>query len=102
MYVLIVTVLLLDVFAYLPLPVIAALLINSAYSLCKTSINICVDFAQKKQWLDVATVIVVAILCVFIDGAVGLLIGLTVRVVVKCFQGGFKADADEDYKKVQD
>jgi len=101
-YVLIVTLLLLDVFAFLPLPVIAALLLNSAYSLCKTSIQICVDFGKKKLWLDVATVVIVSILCVLIDGAIGLLIGLVVRVVIKCFQGGFKEVSDDDYNKMKE
>jgi len=37
-----------------------------------------------------------------IDGAVGLLIGLVVRVIIKCFQGGFKVeDKDDQYVKVE-
>jgi len=100
-YVLVITLCLLRVFAFMPLPTIAAMLICSAVNLGKASTKILVKFAQNKAWLDFWTLIITAILCFMIDGAIGLLIGLVFRIILKCIKGGFKTeDKDEDFKQI--
>ena len=98
-YVLIITLCLLRVFAYMPLPTIAAMLICSAINLGKASTKILIKFAQDKAWLDFCTLIIVTILCFLIDGAVGLLIGLVFRVLLKCATGGFSEVKDARFEK---
>lgn len=82
-YVFLVTFFAISAFAYLPMAVIASLLLNCSYGLGKSSIKICIDDFKKKNWLDVGTFIVVVILCVAIDGAVGLIIGIVFRMAIK-------------------
>lgn len=42
-----------------------------------------IEYIQKRQWLDFFTLIVVCILCVMLDGAVGLVIGVVFRMAIK-------------------
>lgn len=84
-YVLLITIFLLQVFAFMPLPTIAAMLICSAVNLGKAGVKILIRFAQDKAWLDFWTLLITCVLCFMIDGAIGLLIGLVCRVVLKCF-----------------
>jgi SulP family sulfate permease len=93
--VLVVTVALMKWFAFLPLSIVAAMLMNAAISLGKASLKIMMGFEKQ---LDVWTLVITAILCVMLDGAIGLAIGLVVRIVIKCCQGGFRENKDDDYK----
>jgi len=81
-YVLLVTVFAIRAFAFLPMAVIAALLLNSSYSLGKSSIMVMIDYCKKGKWLDAGTIIVVCLICVLLDGAVGLIIGLVFRMAI--------------------
>lgn len=83
LYVCAITVLAMDVFVYMPMPVIASLLINSCWNLGKTSMTLNNSFWRHKKWLDVATLWITCAFCVIFDGAVGLLIGLSGRIMIK-------------------
>jgi len=95
-YVLLITLIAMPVFVYCPLPVIAAMLGNSAVALGKASVEMTFDFGKKRDWIEVATIVVVGLICVFVDGAVGLAVGLIARVFIrKAFGWG-----DQDAKKL--
>jgi len=83
-YVLIITLTLIKVFVFLPNPVIAAMLMVSCMNLGKSGYNELKKFKEAGAYFDIATFIVTCLLCVIFDGAIGLAVGLTVRIIIKC------------------
>lgn len=101
-YVLVMTLALLPVILYCPMMIVASILLNSAISLGKTSFNLVIDGAKNKNWLEVATILLTGAMCVFIDGAIGLFIGLVVRIIVDytVFKKIEADDQDDVYEKM--
>ena len=80
---------------FLPNPVIAAMLMISCINLGKASYGELKKFHAAGATFDIITLFATCALCVVFDGAIGLAIGLTTRIVIKAFTGGFKKDAEE-------
>ena len=83
-YVLIITLTLMEVFVFLPNPVIASMLMVSCFNLGKSGYAELMKFKAAGAYFDIATFIGTCLLCVIFDGAVGLAVGLSVRVIIKC------------------
>ena len=87
-----------QVFKFLPNPVIASMLMISCVNLGKASWSEIKKFKEKGETFNIITLICTCTLCVIFDGAIGLSIGLTIRIIIKCFTGGFKQKDDQVVK----
>jgi hypothetical protein len=68
----------------------------SCINLGKSGYQELMKFKEAGACFDIVTFIVTCLLCVFFDGAIGLAVGFTVRIIVKCAQGGFSEEAKKE------
>lgn len=88
-YVLMITCTLMKVFVFLPNPVIASMLLISCMNLGKAGWAELKKFQAAGSTFDIVTFVGTCTLCVVFDGAIGLAVGLTLRIIIKCVTGGF-------------
>jgi MFS superfamily sulfate permease-like transporter len=82
-------------FAYIPTPCIAAVLVSAAVRMCPFNAMV---FLWKKDKENLAILILVFLICILVDGAIGLVVGIVVCLLRNADRIGCDYVVLEHYK----